>query len=51
LSQILRTVHDAGFRGYLSLELFNPEYWKGDALEVAKTGLKKTREAVQRAFA
>jgi sugar phosphate isomerase/epimerase len=50
LSQIFRTVYDAGFRGFLSLELFNPEYWKHDALEVARTGLQKTREAVQKAF-
>ena len=51
LSQIYRTIHAAGFRGYLSLELFNQQYWKQDALEVARTGLKKTRESVQRAFA
>jgi 2-keto-myo-inositol isomerase len=51
LSQIYRMIHTAGFRGYLSLELFNPQYWKQDALEVARTGLQKTRESVQRAFA
>jgi sugar phosphate isomerase/epimerase len=51
LSQIFRDIHRAGFRGYLSLELFNQEYWKKDALEAASTGLRKTREAVQRAFA
>jgi sugar phosphate isomerase/epimerase len=51
LSQIYRTIHAAGFRGYLSLELFNQQYWKQDALEVARTGLAKTRESVQRAFA
>lgn len=28
----------------LSLELFNPEYWKMDALEVAKTGLEKMKK-------
>ncbi|EAZ81243.1 sugar phosphate isomerase/epimerase family protein [Algoriphagus machipongonensis] len=28
----------------LSLELFNPTYYQQDALEVAKTGLKKTKE-------
>ena len=51
LTQILRAIRDNGFRGYLSLELFNPEYWKQDALEVARTGLEKTRDAVARAFA
>ncbi len=33
----------------LSLELFNPEYWKQDALEVAKTGLAKMKAAVAKA--
>jgi sugar phosphate isomerase/epimerase len=50
LTQILRMMHNAGFRGYLSLELFNPQYWKQDAFEVARTGLEKTRAAVQKAF-
>jgi 2-keto-myo-inositol isomerase len=50
LTEIFRTMHAAGFRGYLSLELFNQKYWERDALEVARTGLEKTREAVQRAF-
>jgi sugar phosphate isomerase/epimerase len=50
LTQIFRTMHAAGFRGFLSLELFNPQYWKQDALTVARTGLEKTREAVQKAF-
>ncbi len=50
LTAIYRMMHAAGFRGYLSLELFNPEYWKQDALTVAKTGLAKTRESVQKAF-
>jgi 2-keto-myo-inositol isomerase len=51
LTQIFRTIRDNGFRGYLSLELFNPDYWRQDALQVARTGLQKTREAVSRAFA
>jgi len=50
LTEIYRTIHTAGFRGALSLELFNREYWKQDALTVAKTGLAKMRESVQRAF-
>ena len=39
------------FAACLSLELFNREYWNQDALLVARTGLEKTREAVQKAFA
>ena len=34
----------------LSLELFNPEYWKQDALVVAKTGLEKMRASVAKAI-
>ena len=52
LKQIFTILRDIGFRGYLSLELFNKSYAeKADALTVAETGLKKTREAVRRAFA
>lgn len=51
LSRIFRDIYNAGFRGYLSLELFNQQYWQQDALQVAKTGLEKTRQAVQKAFA
>jgi 2-keto-myo-inositol isomerase len=51
LGDVLRTLHAIGFRGALSLELFNPEYWKQDAELVARTGLEKMRAAVQRAFA
>ena len=52
LRDILRTLHAIGYRGWLSLELFNENYWKQhDALTVAETGLKKMREAVQKAFA
>ncbi len=50
LAAILRTLHDTGFRGYLSLELFNRDYWKQDALEVARTGLAKCRAAADKAM-
>lgn len=46
----LRTLHAAGFRGYLSLEVFNRDYWKQDAATVAKTGLEKTRAVVRKAL-
>jgi len=50
LRSILRDLYATGFRGALSLELFNREYWKQDALTVARTGLEKTRAVVRRAF-
>jgi 2-keto-myo-inositol isomerase len=50
LSSIFRDMYAAGFRGMLSLELFNPDYGKQDPLTVARTGLEKTRVAVLSAF-
>jgi sugar phosphate isomerase/epimerase len=46
LKQVLRDLHRLGFRGLLSLELFNPTYYKQDALKVAQTGLKKMKALV-----
>lgn len=46
LGEILRNLRAIGFRGALSLELFNRDYWKQDALTVAKTGLAKMKAAV-----
>ncbi|MBA4016697.1 MAG: xylose isomerase [Pirellula sp.] len=51
LTQIFRDLHASGFNGYLSLELFNRDYWQQDPELVAKTGLEKTRAAVRKAFA
>jgi sugar phosphate isomerase/epimerase len=48
LKEVLRDLRRLGFRGVLSLELFNRDYWKQDALLVARTGLEKMR-AVARA--
>jgi 2-keto-myo-inositol isomerase len=50
LPPILRTLDATGFRGMLSLELFNRDYWQQDALSVAKTGLEKTRAVVRQAI-
>jgi sugar phosphate isomerase/epimerase len=47
LKQTLRTLRAIGYKGLLSLELFNREYWKQDALVVAKTGLEKMKAAVK----
>jgi 2-keto-myo-inositol isomerase len=46
LKKILGDMFAAGFQGVLSLELFNPEYYKQDPLVVAKTGLEKMKAAV-----
>jgi 2-keto-myo-inositol isomerase len=50
LTQILRDLCAAGNRAVLSLELFNPDYWKQDSLTVAKIGLKKMKDAVNKAL-
>ena len=50
LGSIFKDLAASGFDGYLSLELFNRDYWQQDALEVARTGLQKTRDAVARSF-
>jgi len=47
LKAILRNLKEIGFRGFLSLELFNRDYWKQDALTVAKTGLEKMKAVVK----
>jgi len=51
LKTLLRDLYAIGFRGMLSLELFNPEYYKQDAAKVAETGLAKMKAAVAAAFA
>ena len=38
-----------GYRGFLSLELFNHTYWKQDPHAVAKTGLEKLKASVAKA--
>ena len=45
-----RDLRQAGFRGVLSLELFNRDYWKQDALHVARTGLEKMRAVARRSL-
>lgn len=49
--EILRNLRDSGFRGFLSLELFNRDYWMQDALAVARTGLEKMRAVVKSGLA
>jgi sugar phosphate isomerase/epimerase len=47
LKEIIHDLGHIGFRGYLSLELFNRDYWKQDPLTVARTGLTKMQAAVR----
>jgi 2-keto-myo-inositol isomerase len=51
LEELLRTLQAIGFRGYLSVELFNRDYWQQPAPEVVERALEKTRGVVRRAFA
>jgi sugar phosphate isomerase/epimerase len=46
LTEIFQTLKAIGYKGYLSLELFNRDYWKQDGLTVARTGLEKMKAAV-----
>jgi len=50
LKQILNDLANMGGTKILSLELFNPEYWKNDSLSIAKAGLEKMRKAVASSF-
>ncbi|HLN28087.1 MAG TPA: sugar phosphate isomerase/epimerase [Gemmataceae bacterium] len=50
LTDMLRDLRQIGFRGMLSLELFNRDYWKQDAATVARTGLEKMRAVVRAAL-
>lgn len=49
LDAIFGELMQRGFSGALSLELFNPDYWKQDAELVARTGLEKMKEAIDKA--
>jgi sugar phosphate isomerase/epimerase len=43
LADVFRDLRTAGFRGTLSIELFNPTYWRQDPKDVARIALEKTR--------
>ncbi len=47
---LLRDLHQIGYRGVLSLELFNRDYWKQDALSVARTGCAAMKALVEKAI-
>ena len=48
LVDIFRDLRAMGFRGMLSLELFNRDYWQQDAFAVAQKGLVKMRSLVEK---
>ena len=50
LTELFKSLRDIGYTGMLSLELFSKALYSQDPLEVAKTGLEKTRGAVKKAF-
>jgi sugar phosphate isomerase/epimerase len=41
LADIIQTLRAIDFNGYLSIELFNPDYWRRDPLAVAREALNK----------
>jgi sugar phosphate isomerase/epimerase len=50
LTELFRILRGIGFAGYLSVELFNKDYWKQSPLKVAQAALEKTRAAVVKAL-
>jgi 2-keto-myo-inositol isomerase len=50
LTDVFRHLHAIGYKGVLSIELFNRGYWQQDALTVARTALQKARAAVQKSL-
>ncbi|MEX0719503.1 MAG: sugar phosphate isomerase/epimerase [Balneolaceae bacterium] len=49
LPEILKDLKSTGFKGCISLELYNPDYHKQDLMEVTKTGLRKTLNVIEEA--
>ncbi len=49
LTSILKDLKASGFKGCVSLELYNPAYYKQDLQQVAVTGLRKTLEVIKKA--
>ena len=49
LDSIFKDLKATGYKGFISLEMYNPNYYKEDPFTVAKTGLKKTLEVLKKA--
>lgn len=50
MTQILQSLFKAGFKGTFSLELFNRTYWEQPPEQVAKVGLEKMKQVVEKAL-
>lgn len=50
LIPLLRTLAEIGFAGYLSLELFHPDYWAMDPNEAARIGRAKVQAVTEAAL-
>ena len=50
LQQIFWDLNQIGFRGMLSIELFNRSYWEANAERVLETALAKLRVQVKKSF-
>lgn len=46
LPGVIANLRTIGYRGPLSLELFNPKLWRQDPLEVAKTGCERLKALI-----
>jgi len=51
LREFFRDLKATGYRGAVSIELFNPSYYRQDPNEVARTALTKTQAAIRSALA
>ncbi|MBX2923940.1 MAG: sugar phosphate isomerase/epimerase [Chitinophagaceae bacterium] len=49
LAAIFKDLKASGYKGCISLEMYNPGYWKEDHFKVAETGLRKTLEVLNKA--
>jgi sugar phosphate isomerase/epimerase len=49
LGKIFQDLKKTGYKGCISLEMYNPQYWKEDLQQVANTGLRKTLEVLRKA--
>jgi len=47
LGDMLKILKESGYRGMVSLELFNPRYWEQDPKEVARVGLEKMKAVLR----
>jgi sugar phosphate isomerase/epimerase len=50
LAELYRILKEISYDGYLSVELFNRDYWRQSPQKVAQIALEKTRATVQKAF-